>query len=208
MLKSPMPPVSPHPTVTVFLVFGINAVGKSSFSRALAEHLPRCAFIEVDELRYKVVGGLVAYSGGMHPDRAPEEYILQYEMASRNAVLLAKGFAEYGFSSIVDGLEEKYARRKLWLASQIPSARLITVGLYCDLHTLQGRRAQRGWLSDLPDGIEHKLTWYRMNHGGFDCVVNTTHDWIDSLTPILHLASQPQPDSAISQPDIPSDKVK
>lgn len=171
--------------MTVFLVFGVNAVGKSSFSRKLAGRLPRCAFIEVDELRYKVVGGLVAYSSGMHPDRAPAEYSSQCEMADRNAILLARGFAEYGFSSVIDGLEEKYARRKSSLSLQLPLARLITVGLFCDPRTLCDRRAQRGWLPDLPDQIEQKLTWYRTNGGRFDYVVDTTLDDVDSFAPIL-----------------------
>jgi predicted kinase len=187
-------PESADTTVTVIFVFGVNAVGKSSFSRELAGHLPRCAFIEVDELRYKVIGGLVAHSRGMCPDHAPAEFARQYEMACKNAVLLASGFADYGFSSVIDGLEEKYAGRKLWLTSQIPSARLITVGLFCDPYVLQDRRAQRGWLPNLPDRIEQKLIWYRTNEGGFDFVVDTGRDDIDSLAPILQLAALPLSD--------------
>lgn len=195
-----MYPDSASPFIVVVLVFGVNAVGKSSFSRHLAGLLARCALIEVDELRYKVIGGLVAHSAGMHPDHAPAEYALQCEMAGRNALLLASSFADYGFSCVIDGLEEKYARRKSWIASQIPSARVITVGLFCDCHTLQYRRAQRGWLPNLPDGIEHKLTWYRANQGGFDFVVDTGGDDIDSLARILQLDALPSADCAGAEP--------
>jgi hypothetical protein len=171
--------------VTIILVFGVNAVGKSSLSRDLAGRLPRCAFVEVDELRYKVQGGLVAYSKGISPDRAPAEYSLQSEMACKNAVLLASGFADHGFSSVIDGLDERYLRRKTWLMIQLPSARLIQVGVFCDPSTLLGRRVGRGWPEGLPDGIEEKLNWYRENRGGFDYVIDTSITSVDLLAPIL-----------------------
>jgi hypothetical protein len=172
---------------SVVFVVGVNAVGKSSFSRDLAQRLSRCAYIEVDELRYKVFGGLVAHSRGVHPNNAPAKYGLQCEMANQNAVLLAGGFAEYGFSVVIDGLEEKYANQRSWLAIQIPSVRLISVGLFCDRLTLQVRRAQRGWPPELPDGTDEKLAWYRANRGGFDYVIDTSLEGTDPLSSLLNL---------------------
>ncbi len=61
----PIPPV-------VLLLFGANCTGKSTIGRLVAGRLPRCAFIEVDALRYLVVGGLVAYSAGIPPSQAPD----------------------------------------------------------------------------------------------------------------------------------------
>ena len=58
------------------MVFGVSGSGKSTFRKAIAGQLPKCAFIEVDELRYKVIGDLVAYSAGKHPDTDLEEYRL------------------------------------------------------------------------------------------------------------------------------------
>jgi predicted kinase len=177
------------PVVTVVLIFGVNAVGKSSLGRNLAARLPRCAFIEVDELRYKVIEGLVAHSGGIQPHLDPDGYSLQCDMASRNAILLARGFSDHGFSSVIDGLQERYARRQAWLASQLPSARLIKVGLFCDGRTLRMRRVERGWHPKLPKGTSQKLNWYRKNRGGFDCVIDTAQVDSDLLAPILHVAS-------------------
>jgi adenylate kinase family enzyme len=51
-----------------------SGTGKSTLARLLAGRLPRCAFIEVDTLRYMIVRGLVANSGGTPPSEAPEEY--------------------------------------------------------------------------------------------------------------------------------------
>ena len=59
---------------SLILLFGTNCTGKSTIGAEIAGRLPKCSFIEIDELRYKVVGGLVAYSAGKHPREDPEEY--------------------------------------------------------------------------------------------------------------------------------------
>ena len=58
----------------IILLFGPSGAGKSTLARLLAGRLPRCACIEVDTLRYMIVGGLVAGSGGTPPSQAPVEY--------------------------------------------------------------------------------------------------------------------------------------
>ncbi len=89
----------------IILLFGPSGAGKSTLARLLAGRLPRCACIEVDTLRYMIVGGLVAGSGGTPPSQAPVEYQRQCWLGVANAVRLAQGFAVEGFSSVIEGLE-------------------------------------------------------------------------------------------------------
>ena len=74
----------------IILLFGPSGAGKSTLGRLLAGRLARCAFIEVDTLRYMIVGGLVAHSGGICPSLAPEEYQRQCWLGVGNAVRLRK----------------------------------------------------------------------------------------------------------------------
>ena len=108
----------PH-EATAILLFGPGCAGKSTIGRALAHRLPRCAFIEVDELRYKVAGGLVALSAGKHPDEDPEEYARQSALGDRNAVALCHGFGEDGFSSVVEGLDDDRQPGTGWIEAQL-----------------------------------------------------------------------------------------
>ena len=78
------------------LLFRPSCAGKSTLGRAVAGRLSRCAFIEVDALRYMVRGGLVAYSRGTPPWEQPEEYKRQRRLGVENAVRLARGFAAAG----------------------------------------------------------------------------------------------------------------
>ena len=90
----------------IILLYGSSGTGKSTLGRLLAGLMPRCAFIEVDTLRYMIVGGLVAESGGISPSKAPEEYHRQCWLGVGNAVGLAERFANEGFSSVIEGLED------------------------------------------------------------------------------------------------------
>jgi hypothetical protein len=159
----------------IILVFGANCTGKSSLGRALAGRLERCAFIEIDELRYKVVGGLVAYSGRDKPWDHPEEYERQARLALRNAVRLARGFAAEGFSSVLDGLERECGPGSGWAESRFHNLDVFHIAVACDEATLTDRWNLGDWPDDtLFKSVLEELTWYRSNGALFDGLVDTT----------------------------------
>jgi predicted kinase len=175
----------------VALVVGVNAAGKSVFSREFASAMERSAYVEVDELRYKVVGGLVAHRRGINPAEAPKEYALQCDLACRNAVVLAGVFTAAGFSVVIDGVSEACAQRREWLHHEIPGCEIVTVGIYCSEAVLEARRAERGWPSTLPPGTAKKLSWYSRNEGHMDYVVDTGKATREGYLDVLrHLAQR------------------
>ena len=130
---------------SLILIFGTNCVGKSTVGTEIARRLPRCSFIEVDELRYKVVGGLVAYSDGTRPERAPEEYERQCWMGVESAVAIARVHQKYGFSCVMEGLEDECEPDSRWIEEHLTEFNVVTVGLVCDLPTVEARwRAREG----------------------------------------------------------------
>lgn len=165
----------------IILVFGANCTGKSSLGRALAGRVERCAFIEVDELRYKVVGGLVAYSAGAKPWEHPDEYERQARLGLQNAVRLARGFADEGFSSVIDGLERECLPGSGWAEAHFRDLAVFNIVVTCDEATLGAR-----WnLGDWPGGAAlrsalKELEWYRANASLFDGVVDTTDTGMDA----------------------------
>jgi len=95
--RDPSPPPAEPATPEVWLVTGIPGAGKTAVSRALAERWPAAAHIEGDELRRWIVSG-VAW-----PDPELEgEAARQYELAIRNQCLLARSYAEAGFTPVLD----------------------------------------------------------------------------------------------------------
>ncbi len=95
--RDPSPPPAEPATPEVWLVTGIPGAGKTTVSRALALRWPAAAHIEGDELRRWIVNG-VAW-----PDPELEgEAARQYELAIRNQCLLARSYAEAGFTPVLD----------------------------------------------------------------------------------------------------------
>jgi hypothetical protein len=123
----------------VIFIFGPNCSGKSTLGYLLANRIERCAYIRVDELRYLVVGGLVAYSGGLNPSQAPEAYQEQCWMAIDHAVLLAHNFLTHGFSCVLEGLEDGCRPDTPWIAQTFPGLPVFTVGLLCEEEMLRSR---------------------------------------------------------------------
>lgn len=169
----------------VWLIAGVNAAGKSFFSRTIATAMQRSSYIEIDELRYKVVGGLVAHRLGTSPDRAPEQFVAQAEMAWRGAIALAQVHLSFGFSVVVDGVPELHVVQRHQLAKELPRCEIRGIGLYCSPGVLERRRAGRGWTSTLPPGTVEKLSWYSRNGGGFDAVADSGTSTVDDYLKLV-----------------------
>ena len=155
-------------TPIIVQIFGTNCVGKSTVGKALASRFQKCAFIEVDELRYKVVGGLVAYSRGLHPRDHPESYSEQCWMGVDNALRLAEGFASKGFSTVIEGLEDDCIPGSGWSHPTLARHRTLTVALIPDEAVVVERWKQRTGEETLPRRQCESLAWYRANEGVFD----------------------------------------
>ena len=159
----------------IYLLFGPSAVGKSTVGRALAHLLPRAAYIEVDELRYKVAGGLVAWGGATHPREDPEEYARQVALADRNAALLAREFDAAGFSPVIDGLDDARIPGSGWIEQAFEGLPVRTALLMVDAARLPER-----WAHDTdrhPDLLPVALrtrAWFADRTAHFDVVLDTT----------------------------------
>lgn len=157
------------------LLFGTNCVGKSAVGEALAGVLDRCAFVEVDALRYMVRGGLVAWSEGANPADHAEAYDRQRLLGYRNAAALARGFAAEGFSSVVEGLGEGCLPWTRWAAENLRELQVRSAVLVCDDATLAERWSERhGLPGGLPAHFRDELRWYRDRAARFDQAVDTT----------------------------------
>jgi hypothetical protein len=73
---------------------GPPAAGKSTTGRLVAQSRPRCAFIDVDDLRHLIVSG---HRAPWEIEGGPEQHLL----GVRNACALVLAFAASGFESVV-----------------------------------------------------------------------------------------------------------
>lgn len=81
----------------LWLVTGIPGAGKSTVAHALAARLERGAHVEGEALWRQIVSGLAL------PERELEgESERQYELSIRNQCLLARSYAEAGFTPVMD----------------------------------------------------------------------------------------------------------
>ncbi|HXH22612.1 MAG TPA: AAA family ATPase [Dehalococcoidia bacterium] len=125
----------------VWLISGIPGSGKSTTARLLAERFDRSVHIEGDLLHDWVVRGKVGPG-----DEPAGESKRQIRLCVRNQCLLARSFAEAGFTAIVDYVIENPAAH----LSQLPglSVRFVVLS--------PGREAAIARDRDRPQSIRHR----------------------------------------------------
>jgi predicted kinase len=86
--------------VSVLLITGIQAAGKSSVAQAVAERLDRSVHVRGDLFRKMVVNGRAE----MGPADPPPEAIRQLRLRYRLAAAVADGYAEAGFTVVLQDI--------------------------------------------------------------------------------------------------------
>ena len=159
----------------VVLIFGNSCAGKSTVGRELAGLFTKGAYVEVDELRQKIVGGHVG--GPRDPNRkdAPDAHAEQRKIADENASILAQNFAAHGFSSVIEGLENSRRPGTGWSESRFGAIPVFLVLLMCDEETALKRLTGRGWGDgvNLRPGFKRDRAWYLDHQDLFDLTVRT-----------------------------------
>jgi deoxyadenosine/deoxycytidine kinase len=82
----------------IIFITGMAGAGKSTVGRMLARHFQKSLFIQVDELREKVVKGYARPQGGIFT----EEVMQQFQMARSTAIYMARLYADHGLDVVID----------------------------------------------------------------------------------------------------------
>lgn len=144
---------------TAVLLTGIQAAGKSTVGRMLAQRLDRAAFIEGDDLWRMVIAGRADMT---EPPTASalEQLHLRYE----HGAMLSRSFVAHGFSAVhVDSaygpavteiLDQLTCRRALVVLRPTPEA-------VAEREAARGTGAYRGWLDrgTLLDAVRQFDAW-------------------------------------------------
>jgi len=85
----------------IIVVTGIQAAGKSTIARLLAQRFERGVHIEADVLQQMIVSGS---AGITEPGVISEEAGRQLRLRLHNACLLARSFADAGFTPVIDDI--------------------------------------------------------------------------------------------------------
>src|SRR5579883_1501589 len=102
----------------LWIINGIPGAGKTTTARALAARFPRAVHIEGDRLQEWIV------SGGVAPGQPPhDEEVRQIHLNVRNQCLLARSYAEEGFTPVIDYVLIDRARVEEY-RSQLPDFRI------------------------------------------------------------------------------------
>jgi predicted kinase len=82
----------------IIFITGMAGAGKSTVGRQVARHFPKCIFIQVDELREKMVKGYAIPQDGVFT----KEVITQSQMARSTAIYMARLYADHGVDVVID----------------------------------------------------------------------------------------------------------
>ena len=82
----------------IIFITGRAGAGKSPVGRLVARHFPKCLFIQVDELREKMLKGYARPEAGVFT----EEAIQQFQMARSTAIYMARLYADQGVDVVID----------------------------------------------------------------------------------------------------------
>ncbi|HCR70901.1 MAG TPA: hypothetical protein DIW23_05615 [Anaerolineae bacterium] len=82
----------------IIFITGMAGVGKSTVGHLVAKHFPKSLFIQVDELREKMVKGYARPENGVFT----EEVIQQFQMARSTAIYMARLYANHGVDVVID----------------------------------------------------------------------------------------------------------
>ena len=93
----------------IILITGMAGSGKSTVGRLVAEYFTKCLFIQVDELREKMVKGYATpevpdngFTPEVPEDSFREEIIQQFQWARSTAIYMAKLYASQGVDVVID----------------------------------------------------------------------------------------------------------
>lgn len=82
----------------IIFITGMAGAGKSSVARLVARHFQKSLYIQVDELREKVVKGYAIPENGVFA----VEVIQQFQMARSTATYMARLYASQGVDVVID----------------------------------------------------------------------------------------------------------
>lgn len=158
----------------IIILYGLNAVGKSTTARDLAGRMKRAAYVEADLLKYMIAGGLVAWSAGQRPSENREEHRAQIALKNRNTALLAGSFDDAGFDCVIEGLHITEGPGTGWIEEHLDGHEVRCVALVCDPEIVMARRLERDGVTGNADEYAEWRKTAMLSESGFDYVVDTS----------------------------------
>jgi deoxyadenosine/deoxycytidine kinase len=82
----------------IIFITGMAGAGKSSVARLVARHFQKSLYIQVDELREKMVKGYAIPENGVFT----QEVVQQFQMARSTAAYMARLYASHGVDVVIE----------------------------------------------------------------------------------------------------------